>query len=65
MGVFALEAQIVRRTKIIERYHGSLWVSFPSSAGPEGRFPAYKEIHERGIVRREEFVPVLWIATQI
>ncbi len=34
------------------------------SAGPEGRFPAYKKIHERCIVRREEFVLVLLIATQ-
>ena len=37
--------------------------SFPS-ADPEGRFPAYKEIHERGIGRFHEFFPVLWITTQ-
>ena len=57
---FALQAQIGRRAKIPK----SLGFSSPSSAGPEGRFPAYKEIHERGIVRREEFVLVLLIATQ-
>ncbi len=47
-----------------KRYRGSLGFSSLSSAGPEGRFPAYKEIHERGIVRREEFFLVLWIASQ-
>ena len=50
------------------RRRGSNWcrlgVSSFSSAGPEGRFPEYKEIHERGMVRLEEFVLVLWIFTQ-
>ncbi len=52
------------RSEVAQRYRGSLGFSSPSSAGPKGRFPAYKEIHERDIARREEFVLVLLIATQ-
>ena len=52
------------RSDVAQRYSGSLGFSSSSSACPESRFPAYKEIHERGIVRREEFVQVLMIATQ-
>jgi hypothetical protein len=60
-----------RRATIIQFQHGSLhrtdvaqklplepWADFFPSADPEGRFLANKKIHERGIVGREEFVPV-------
>jgi hypothetical protein len=37
---------------------GALGCFLFTSANPEGRFSANKKIHERGIVGREEFVPV-------
>ncbi len=46
-------------------YRWSLGLFTFPSADPDGRFPANKIIHERGIVGREEFVPVSWIRIQL
>ena len=45
-------------------YRWSRGLSSSSSALPEGRHPANKKIHERGIGRFHEFFPVVWITTQ-
>ena len=52
------------RTDVVQNYRWSLGLFSFSSADPKGRVPANKKIHERGIVGREEFGRVLWIAMQ-
>ena len=47
-----------------QSYRWSIGVFSSPSADPEGRCSANKKIHERGIVGREEFVPVSLVVLQ-
>ena len=66
-----LAKQIARMKRYIDEekalrqsYRWSIGVFSSPSVDPEGRCSANKKIHERGIVGREEFVPVSLVVLQ-